>query len=85
VIVTIRSLAMSIYTPPFKFQHGYIFDSQNHMVSDDDGVSGFVVSRVRGWGRIGYMPNGEEIQDEIGKMIADALNEYYAIKQNDKS
>ena len=31
----------------------------------------------KGWGRIGYMPNPEELQDEIGAMIADALTIYY--------
>ena len=72
-----RSAAMEIYTPPFRFHRGYIFDAQNHMVSDDKGVVGAVVARVRGWGRIGYRPNGAEIQDEIGQMIADALNAYY--------
>ena len=72
-----RSAAMEIYTPPFKFHRGYIFDSQNHMVADDREVDGAVAARVRGWGRIGYMPNGAEIQDEIGQMVADALNAYY--------
>jgi hypothetical protein len=74
-----RKAAMAIYTPPFKFQSGYIFDSQNLMVADDgDKVEGAVAARVRGWGRLGYLPNGAAIQDEIGQMMADALNAYYA-------
>lgn len=80
-----RAAAMAIYTPPFKYQHGYIFDSQSHMVADNgpicDGpsVEGAVASRVRGWGRIGYMPNAAELQDEVGQMMADALNALYQV------
>lgn len=77
-----RKEAMAVYTPPFKYLHGYIYDSQNLMVADDGdmkfGVEGAVASRVRGWGRFGYMPNGAELQDEIGQMMADALNALYA-------
>lgn len=76
-----RKAAMAVYTPPFKYLHGYIYDSQNLMVADDGdmkfGVEGAVASRVRGWGRFGYMPNGAELQDEIGQMMADALNALY--------
>ncbi len=79
-----RPYAMAVYTPPFRYQYGYIFDSANHMVADQGGigevntVEGAVAAQVRGWGRIGYMPSAAAIQDEIGQMIADALNEYYA-------
>ena len=79
-----RKAAMAIYTPPFRYEHGYIFDSQRHMVADNgpicDGpsVEGAVAARVRGWGRIVYMPNAKELQDEIGAMLADALNALYA-------
>jgi hypothetical protein len=72
-----RKAAMAVYTPPFKYLHGYIYDSQNNMVADADGVDGAVAARVRGWGRLGYMPNGAELQDEIGQMMADALNALY--------
>ena len=80
-----RAAAKAIYTPPFTYQHGYIFDSQRHMVADNgpicDGssVEGAVASRVRGWGRIGYMPNAAELQDEVGQMMADALNALYQV------
>lgn len=79
-----RKAAMAVYVPPFRFEHGYIFDSRNHMVADNgpicDGpsVEGAVAARVRGWGKLGYLPNGAELQDEIGQMMADALNELYA-------
>jgi hypothetical protein len=71
-----REFALSIYKPPFRFQHGYIFDAVNHMVVDDvlDGVK---AARVRGWGRISYMPDPEKLQDTVGAMIADALTEYW--------
>jgi hypothetical protein len=78
-----REAAKAVYTPPFKYEHGYIFDSQHLMVADNgpicDGpsVEGAVASRVRGWGRLGYLPNGAELQDEIGQMMADALNALY--------
>ena len=74
---------MAVYTPPFKFQYGYIYDSQNLMVADngeivgEQSVKGAVAARVRGWGRIGYMPNAAQLQDEIGVMMADALNMFY--------
>lgn len=80
-----RKAAMAIYTPPFKFYGGYIYDSKGHMVADQDGIDGevekSVVARVRGWGRIGYMPNPEELQDEVGHMMADALTAYYTHPQ----
>ena len=72
-----REAAKAVYTPPFKYMRGYIFDSQSLMVADDDQVEGAVASRVRGWGRLGYLPNGAELQDEIGQMMADALNALY--------
>jgi hypothetical protein len=82
-----RKEAMSVYKPPFTFLHGYIYDSQHLMVADDGpitgegGVAGAVAARVRGWGKLGYRPDGAKIQDEIGQMMADALNEYYAARQ----
>ena len=72
-----RAAAMAVYTPPFKYKYGYIYDSQNLMVADNDGVEGAVAARVRGWGRLGYLPNGAELQDEIGQMMADALTALY--------
>jgi len=80
-----RKAAMAVYTPPFTYKYGYIYDSQNLMVADKGclgedelGVKGAVAARVRGWGRLGYLPNGAELQDEIGQMMADALNQLYS-------
>lgn len=84
---TKRKAAMAIYTPPFTFEHGYVFDSKRNMVADQGGfgdkntVEGAVALQIRGWGRIGYMPNPEALQDEIGAMVVDALNTYYAAPQ----
>lgn len=85
---SIRKAAMAVYKPPFIYQYGYIYDSQNLMVADngglgkeDPGVKGAVAARVRGWGRLGYLPNGAELQDEIGQMMADALNALYTQAQ----
>lgn len=74
--------AMSIYTPPFRYHRGYIWDSQNNMVADrGDGIAESSMLRIRGWGRISYMQNAEMIQDEIGHIVARALNTYYGIKK----
>ena len=75
---TLRQAALSLYTPPFKFEHGYIFDSLGHMVADDDGVPEHVAQRIRGWGRIGYFPKAAMLQDELGAAVVEALNEFWA-------
>lgn len=75
---TLRQAALSLYTPPFRFEHGYIFDSLGHMVADDDGVPEHVAQRIRGWGRIGYFPKAAALQDELGAAVVEALNEFWA-------
>lgn len=78
-----RADAMALYTPPFKFIHGYIYDSKNNMAADQGGCNerdearAMMVAQIRGWGRIGYMPNAAALQDEAGNMLADALNLLY--------
>jgi len=76
----LRKAAMALYKPPFKYVHGYIYDSGNQVVADDDKVEEAVAARVRGWGRLSYLPNGAELQDEVGQMMVDALNMLYATK-----
>lgn len=84
---TKRKAAMAIYTPPFVFIHGYVYDSKNNMVADQGGfgdkdtVERAVALQIRGWGRIGYMPNAQELQNEVGAMCVDALNAYYTTPQ----
>lgn len=74
-----RKIAMALYTPPFKFYRGYIQDAEGNMVADEGDSEGekSIAARVRGWGRISYLPNPKQLQDEVGRMLADALNFYY--------
>ena len=67
--------ALALYLPPFRFDHGYIFDSNHRMVADNEGQD--VALRVRGWGRISHMPTPESLQDKVGELIAEALTEYW--------
>ena len=73
----LRKRALALYTPPFFYDKrgGYIWDIKQNMVADNH-VDGDQVLRVRGWGRIVYMENPEELQDEFGSMLAEALTEY---------
>jgi len=67
--------AMKLYRPPFRYEHGYIFDADHRMVADNDGMD--TMGRVRGWGRIGALPNTEALQDKVGELIAQALTEFW--------
>lgn len=72
-----RNAALALYKAPFSFEHGYIFDADRHMVADDNDVESHVAARVRGWGRIGYMPEAAKLQDEVGAIIAEALTDFW--------
>ncbi len=72
---TLTQQAMSLYKPPFRFHRGYIWDTDNKMVADDDAQD--VALRVRGWGAISYKPDAEALQDEVGRLIAEALTQYW--------
>lgn len=76
-----RAAALALYKPPFRFLHGYIHDADTQMVADQGGFEGAVethiAARVRGWGRIGYMPDAEALQDEVGAVIAEALTAFW--------
>ena len=80
---TIREQALDLYQSPFTFSHGYVYDSKNLMVADG-GDRDDKVQRVRGWGRIGYLPNAEALQDEVGKIMAEALTMYWAALKEHK-
>ena len=69
----LRGEALKLYKPPFKLDHGYIFDSHGEMVADQ--VDPIAIARIRGWGRISYMDNAENLQDAVGELIVEALNE----------
>lgn len=85
---TIREVALELYTPPFRFRNGYVFDSKGHMVADQDDVDAMresIAARIRGWGRIQYMDNPKgraaALQDEVGKILAEALNAFWAAQK----
>ena len=86
-ILTPKEIVLSLFTPPFYFRHGYIFDSNNQMVSDEgrEIALGTIISRIRGWGMIQYKGTpevkAEEIQDAAGEIIAEALNQYWKNNQ----
>lgn len=73
----LRQRALDLYKPPFKFKCGYIFDASGEMVADDDSVPEHVAARIRGWGRIQYLPSPGDLQDEVGQMVAEALTAYW--------
>ena len=81
----IRKAALNLYVPPFRHDRGYIWDANNEMVSDDGcggEMRGLIASRIRGWGRIQYLDNPKgraaALQDEVGNIVAEALNAYWA-------
>lgn len=74
----LKAKALALYKPPFKFDHGYIFDADNQMVADEVEADSMINAlRIRGWGRIGYMENPEALQDKVGELIAEALTDYW--------
>jgi hypothetical protein len=75
--IDLKTRALELYTPPFRYSNGYVFDSQNNMVADDDNVETSVVTRIRGWGKISYMTQAPQLQDKLGEMVAEALTDYW--------
>jgi hypothetical protein len=65
---------LDVYTFPAKYDEmgGYIFDANNQMIGE-----------VRGWGKLQYLPDAEELQDALGQFIVDAINEKWE-KLNEK-
>jgi len=85
----LKKAALGLYQPPFRFQHGYIFDSAGNMFADQGPLTeteNMLALQVRGWGRIQYIKehNPAELQDAVGEIIAKALTEYWA-NLNEKS
>lgn len=82
-----RAKALALYKPPFRYEHGYIWDANDEMVADrvrvpeepDGSAVGncLGVLRIRGWGRLQYLENGGELQDEVGKLVAEALTKFW--------
>jgi hypothetical protein len=63
--------ALDLYRPPFRHEHGHILDSCGEMASDQ------TMLRIRGWGRISHLENPEELQDDVGRLIAEALTRFW--------
>lgn len=81
----LRNKSIGLYTPPFRFEHGYIWDAKGQMVADNHVDGEDAALRVRGWGRISYMENPEALQDELGNVIALAMTEFWERCVSDKA
>jgi hypothetical protein len=73
--------ALDLYSPPFRYEHGFIWDAKNLMVADDEGQD--IALRIRGWGHISYLPDPEKLQDEVGELMAQALTEFWERQSNE--
>lgn len=78
----LKLAALNLYTPPFKYCHGYIYDNKNEVVADQDGVESSIALQIRGWGHIQYHQEvaPSELQDFIGQMTAEALTKYWELR-----
>lgn len=80
-----RAAAFALYQGPFIYYRGYIHDTNGHMVADQSSyVEDTIALRVRGWGRIGYLPNAAELQDEVGGLIAEAMTKFWEENNNNQ-
>ena len=75
----LKRRALGLYTPPFRYECGYIFDRNGAMVADEAAMGNYqdAATRIRGWGRIQYLDNPEGLQDAVGEIIADLLSKYW--------
>jgi hypothetical protein len=82
-LTELQKQALAVYLPPFQFSYGYVFDSAGRMVADEgrehelDQLASTVGVRIRGWGHLGKLKNGAEVQDTIGELAAAALNAFW--------
>lgn len=71
---------MAYYQPPFKAEFGFIKDSSGRPTSDMGGAEGLAVNeiaRVRGYGFLSYKKGTQSLLRTMGKIIAEALTEYW--------
>jgi hypothetical protein len=73
----LRERAFRLYRGPFRYEQGYVWDADNEMVADDRVEGAIPVGRVRGWGRVSYLPEPKELQDAVGDLIAEALTAHW--------
>lgn len=87
-VKALKKAALDVYKPPFKYEYGYIFDLDNKTVADGNcrnngevtEADGNLLLRVRGWGHIQKITGEhkpEDIQDEIGRLIAEGLTKFW--------
>lgn len=62
-----HALARIVYPVRYDSNGTYIWDANDKMIAD-----------VRGWGWMQKLKNPEQIQDDIGEFIAQAVNEKLA-------
>jgi hypothetical protein len=72
-ISDLHTRALALYKPPFRYECGHIYDVDFNMVADQTAH----VMRIRGWGRISYLKDPEKLQDEVGKLVAEALTKFW--------
>jgi len=72
-----RKRALALFKPPFEFVHGYILDRAKNTLADNTDCIDDKALRLRGWGRIGYMPDAANLHDAVGELIAEALTKYW--------
>jgi hypothetical protein len=71
-----RKRVLAQYTPPFRYENGYIWDSKTEMVADSQ-VDDDIGPRVRGWGRMKYLPESEALYEATGHAIAEAMTKFW--------
>lgn len=77
--------ARKLFRPPFRFECGYVWDAAGEMVADNredkEDAEALPALRVRGWGRIKYLPEPDKLHDETGRLIAEALTKGWPLTQ----
>lgn len=78
----LKDQAMAAFKAPFRHIRGYIWDSASQMVLDDCVEDAAVPTmRVRGWGYLQKLPDGDKVQDHMGEVVADALTLYWELSE----
>lgn len=87
----LRKIGLDFYKGPFRFDSmgGYVWangdpsTNGSQMFADLDQASERC-ARIRGWGALSYLKDVdcEALQDEIGRMFAEAITEYWDKQKN---
>jgi hypothetical protein len=71
----ITQRALELYETPFYFHMGYIVDAKHRPIADDQAQD--CALRALGRKRISHLPEPGALQDEVGRLMAIALTEYW--------